>query len=81
VKLVVSGYHGKIYSGWKLPTGPSSARINIVALIEREMEEILAVVQRKRKSDSAPIEWESRDTENLDFTEDMGARHLLDMVS
>jgi hypothetical protein len=80
VKLV-SGYHGKIYAGWKLPSGPLGVRSNMVALINKEMEGILAIVQKKRKSDSEPIGSGPGESgiESLQWGEDMGPFHLLFM--
>jgi hypothetical protein len=55
-RFIVSGYQGKVHSGWKPPNGPTKALRSIIGLLRHEMDEILESVARKRQSDSFPRE-------------------------
>jgi hypothetical protein len=53
VQFVVSGFQGKMQSGWKLPPDPPYAQdtICMAELVTHETDEILEAVDRKRRSD------------------------------
>lgn len=56
-KFLVSGFQGKIHSGWLLPPGtPPSIRTSMEDLLESELDEIRAEIKAQRRSDSQPIE-------------------------
>jgi OTT_1508-like deaminase len=53
-RFIVSGYQGKIHSGWQPPVGPEKAARRMVGLITHEMDEILEGMARTNRSDSFP---------------------------
>lgn len=56
-KFLVSGFQGKIHSGWLLPPGtPPSIRTSMEELLESELDEIRAELKAQRRSDSWPTE-------------------------
>ena len=52
VQFVVSGFQGKMQSGWKPPPDPPYAQDIMAELVTHETDEILEAVDRKRRSDS-----------------------------
>lgn len=56
-KILVSGFQGKIHTGWLFPPRtPSDIRNNMEQLLEDGINEIRARVQGQRRSDSWPAE-------------------------
>ncbi|KAI9766957.1 MAG: hypothetical protein M1839_004665 [Geoglossum umbratile] len=52
--FIVSGYQGKIHSGWHPPHWPPRAFNRMIGLVEGEIEEILGSITRTNRSDSFP---------------------------
>jgi len=73
VKFIVSGFQGKIHAGWKPPAGPSSALGDIVRLVKQETDEILRSVQKRRRSDSFPIQPNPEDIDSFVWNQDYGS--------
>jgi hypothetical protein len=66
MKVVVTGYQGKMHSGWTCPPlGPLDAQLKMVNLVKHEMDEILESVVRRRRSDSFP-RYSSADDDDVD---------------
>ena len=56
MRFVITGYQGKLQAGWTPPNGPPGVTNNMIRLINQETNEILASIERKRRSDSFPTE-------------------------
>jgi len=70
LRLVVTGYQGKIHSGWMAPpNGPINALCSMACLIRGELDEISENVEREIRSDSFP-----RDSSGDDEEPKMGAK-------
>lgn len=55
IQVVVTGYHGKVPAGWRLPPDGDTRVLNGMAdLLRREIDEILAATEKRRRSDSNP---------------------------
>lgn len=56
-RTIVSGFQGKIHSGWLLPPGtPLTIQLGVQEVLEKEVNEIRAKIRAKRRSDSFPAE-------------------------
>ena len=71
-KFLVSGYQGKIHSGWHPPPWPTRPIGRMVGLLNSEIGEILGSIIRTNRSDSFPRSpvFESREISVKDMVDD-----------
>ena len=70
INVVVSANHGKIHTGWRMPTDiPSEIEFKMRQLVNLEVNELHARIFARRLSDSFPNELrdEFREEENADM--------------
>ena len=71
MKIAVSGYQGKIQSGWTIPSnGPFYARCRMGAVLGNEVDAILENVERGYRSDSNPMSDDDDDDINFSGRKD-----------